>query len=112
MYNKQYFISSSSVRNDDLHIKLQALLEETDNAFRQYVRSGGSMGADYGEFAAQSLTSFRRMLRNPHLTREDLAMALRKCCRLRTAAEEAGIPWTSLAAACLAGQSNFFGTVL
>ena len=43
------------------------------------------------------------------LTEEDLAWALRKCDRLKSAAAQAGVPWTILAAACLAGKNNLFG---
>jgi hypothetical protein len=89
--------------------RLVRLLEDTDEAYHQYTEMGGPMCGDYAEFASQSLNCFRRVLRNPELSREDLAWALRRTSRLRKAANEAGIPWTMIAAACLNGKNGLNG---
>lgn len=90
--------------------RLERLLGETDEAYKDYVKCGGHMNGDFADFAVQSINSFQRALRNPYLTVEDLAWALRKCDRLKPAAEQAGVPWTILAAACLSGKGNLVGT--
>ena len=100
---------STSVAQPSTHEKysrLERLLGETDEAYRNYIDQAGHMNGDFAEFATQSLASFQRAMRNPYLTREDLAWALRKCDRLKPAAAQAGVPWTILAAACLAGKNN------
>lgn len=89
--------------------RLERLLGETDEAYKDYVKCGGNLNGDFADFAIQSINSFQRALRNPYLTAEDLAWALRKCDRLKPAAEQAGVPWAILAAACLAGRGNMNG---
>ncbi len=90
--------------------RLEKLLGETDEAYKEYVRYDGHMNGDFADFAIQSINQFQRALRNPHLTPEDLAWALRKCDRLKAAAKQAGIPWAILAAACLSGKSTLLGS--
>lgn len=86
--------------------RLERLLGETDEAYKEYVQGGGHMNGDFADFAVQSISQFQRALHNPYLTQEDLAWALRKCDRLKVAAEQAGVPWPILAAACLAGKAD------
>lgn len=100
----QYDIPEQSLLPEQ--VKLVRLLEDTDEAYHHYTEMGGPMCGDYAEFASQSLSCFRRVLRNPELSREDLAWALRRTSRLRKAAFEAGIPWTMIAAACLSGKDR------
>ncbi|MCB9965369.1 MAG: hypothetical protein H6855_04735 [Rhodospirillales bacterium] len=87
---------------------LERLLGETEEAYNNYLQNDGHMNGDFADFALQSINCFQRALRNPYLTKEDLAWALRKCDRLKPAAEQAGVPWTILAAACLSGRNNLF----
>ena len=89
--------------------RLELLLGETDEAFKEYIKCDGHMNGDFADFASQYINHFQRALHNPSLTTEDLAWALRKCDRLKSAAEQAGVPWKILAAACLAGKNNLFG---
>lgn len=89
--------------------RLERLLGETDDAYQHYLQCGGHMNGDFADFAVQSINQFQRALKNPSLTAEDLAWALRKCDRLKTAAQQAGVPWKTLAAACLAGKANLSG---
>lgn len=96
-------VAFHSYSTDD---RVERLLEETLEAYHQYTEAGGPMVGDYAEFATQSLSCFQRALRNPDLSTEDLAWALRRCARLKRAAKEAGISWASLTAAALSGQRH------
>ncbi len=89
--------------------RLEKLLAETDEAYNNYVRGGGTLNGDFADFAIQSINCFQRALRNPYLTEDDLAWALRKCDRLKPAAEQVGVPWVILAAACLSGKNHLSG---
>ena len=87
--------------------RVERLLEETLEAYHQYTDAGGPMVGDYAEFATQSLNCFQRALKNPDLSTEDLAWALRRCARLKRAAKQAGLSWASLTAAALSGRARY-----
>ncbi len=92
--------------SEQKYSRLEKLLGETNDAYMNYVHGGGHMNGDFADFAAQSINLFQRALHNPNLSEEDLSWALRKCDRLKSAAEIAGVPWTMLAAACLSGKAS------
>lgn len=104
-----YMNTAARRRNNQKYSQLELLLGETDEAYQEYIKCDGHMNGDFAEFATQYINLFQRALHNPTLTTDDLAWALRKCDRLKGAAEQAGVPWTILAAACLAGKNNLNG---
>lgn len=111
------YISQSLIRHEpDHHLAygryfnndtVEQLLEETLEAYHHYTQAGGPHVGDYAEFATQSLNCFQRALKNPHLSTDELAWALRRCSRLKRAAKEAGISWATLTAAALSGQNGY-----
>ena len=88
---------------------IEQLLEESFDAYEKYVTANGGFDSDFAEFASQAIACFRKALGNPDLSREDLAWALRRASRLRAAAVDAGMPWSSITAACLTGERYING---
>lgn len=58
----------------NIHTNIKSLIEETNSA---YGICRGAVNADYAEFATMSLPDFKRALRNPRLTRDDLIGMIR-----------------------------------
>ncbi len=57
-----------------IHQGIRVLIEQTSDAFSNY----DSVNADYAEFATLAVSDFRAALKNPALTRSQLARMLRR----------------------------------
>ncbi|GJL85864.1 MAG: hypothetical protein DHS20C02_16390 [Micavibrio sp.] len=60
-----------------IHYRIKELIEETNEAF-DICASSGHMNTDYAEFAAMSISDFKRALGKPDLTDRQLTRMLRK----------------------------------
>lgn len=58
----------------NVYNNIKSLIEETNDAF---FTCRGSINTDYAEFATMSLSDFKRALKDPRLTRDDLIGMLR-----------------------------------
>jgi hypothetical protein len=57
-----------------VHQRIRILIEQTNDAFSNY----DAVNADFAEFATLALADFKEALRNPNLTRGQLAQMLRR----------------------------------
>ena len=58
-----------------IHMRIQSLLEETNEAFES---CAGSMNTDYAAFASMRLSEFKMLLGKPDMTGQELRRILRR----------------------------------
>lgn len=61
--------------NSSVHARIKHLIEETNDAYSSF---GGTVNADYAEFASLALSEFKNALHKPDLTDHELRHIIRK----------------------------------
>lgn len=83
---------------------VRKVLEDTGHAYTLMCES--HINADYADFAgSQALGSFRRALRDPNLTYDDLCAILRKASS-RASSRQCKTPWSMFMANYIAKHCN------
>jgi len=83
-----------------VHQRIRILIEQTNDAFSNY----DAVNADYAEFATLALADFKEALKNPNLTRGQLAQMLRRGMMQHQDKEPGS--WSAFMAAHIAKASN------
>ena len=86
----------------NIHTRIKALLEETNDAF---INCAGSLNSDYAAFASMRLSEFKNVLKNPDLTDRELRKILRKAGRKHPVKDPEG-SWASFMASYVAKNAN------
>lgn len=98
-------MSSEIVKREVNNIKVRQVLEDTGFAYTLSCESQ-HLNTDYADFAStQSLRRFKKALKNPDLTYEDLCVMLRKASR-RASARQCNTPWSMFMANYIAKHNS------
>ena len=97
-------MSSQRAKKVD-NTKVMQILEDTGFAYTISCETQ-HLNTDYADFAStQALCSFKRALKNPNLTYDDLCAMLRRASK-RASARQCKTPWSMFMANHIARQSN------
>ena len=97
-------MSSQRAKKID-NTKVIQILEDTGFAYTISCETQ-HLNTDYADFAStQALCSFKRALKNPNLTYDDLCAMLRRASK-RASARQCKTPWSMFMANHIARQSN------
>lgn len=85
--------------------KVRKILEDTGSAYTLSCETQ-HLNTDYADFAStQALNSFKRALKDPNLTYDDLCVMLRRASK-RASSRQCKTPWSMFMANHIALQSN------
>lgn len=87
--------------SSSIYSRVQALIEETNEAFAQ---CRGSINADYAEFASMALSDFKKALQDPNLTSAQLKVILRRAMLKNRDSDP--VTWPELMALHVACRAN------